>query len=305
MADSVPESCRRCAKVAPWYSFAGNLTLAVHKLVVGILGGSAALVADAVHSFGDVLGSTSILVATRVAAYPPDSKFPYGRGKAEFIGAVFVYVVLLFFAGGIVIGSVQSMLSGSLSPPHYVTAAGAFVSVLYNYIMYRFTACAGARNNSPAILADAFENRADALSSVAVIIGIIAAHVIHPICDALAALAVGIIILWNCQERLRDAASGLMDRGLPTERVEAIKQAVLGHSLVSSVEFVRSRQTGSHFWIDLGIRVPEGLTVDDADRLASAVRGTVAATPQCQFVEVYLFPAALVINATAVESTQE
>ncbi len=286
-----PARCRRCAKIAPWFSFAGNLSLAIHKLVVGILGRSTALVADAVHSFGDVLGSTSILVATRVASRPPDSKFPYGRGKAEFVGAVFVYVVLLFFAGGIVISSVRSIVSGQVTPPHYVTAAGAFVSVMYNYIMYRFTACAGARNNSPAILADAFENRADAMSSVAVIVGIVAAHVIHPVCDALAALAVGIIILWNCQERLREAAAGLMDRGMPPERIEAIKMSVLDHTHVSSVAFVRTRQTGAHFWIDLGIHVPDGLTVDDATRVANAVRETVAQTPQCHYVEVYLFPA--------------
>jgi cation diffusion facilitator family transporter len=171
--------------------------------------------------------------------------------------------------------------------------------------MYRFTACAGARNNSPAILADAFENRADALSSAAVIVGIIAAHVVHPVCDPIAALLVGAIIFWNCQERLREAASGLMDRGLPMERIEAIKQSVLGHSHVASVAFIRTRQTGVRFWIDLGIRVPEGLTVEAADRVASAVRGTVAASPQCHYVEVYLFPAAAAINGTTVESIQE
>lgn len=311
-----PDRCRRCARVAPWWSFAGNLTLAIHKLVVGILGGSAALVADAFHSFADVLGSSTILVSTRVASKAPDAEFPYGRGKAEFIGAVFVYVVLLFFAFGIVWEAIQSMLAADIRPPHYVTAAGALVSVLYNYTMYKFTACAGARNNSPAIMADAFENRADALSSVAVIGGIIAARLIHPICDPIAALVVGLVIIWNCQEQLRGATQGLMDRGLPPERIDAIKEKVLGQPGVCGIAYLRTRQSGVRYWIDLGIRVPDALTVDQADRVANAVRGTVGSSPQCHYVEVYTFPGESVkksvpatngvsaMNRTTVESVQ-
>lgn len=300
-----PERCRRCANIAPWYSFWGNFALAVHKLIVGILGRSTALVADAVHSFGDVLGSSSILVATRVGAREPDARFPYGRGKAEFVGAVFVYIVLLFFAGGIIISSIRSMLSGEMPRPHYVTAAAAVVSVLYNYLMYKFATCAGVRNNSPAILADAFENRADALSSVAVIFGIAAAHVIHPICDTIAALIVGVIIFWNCQEQLREAARGLMDRGMEEDRIEAIKRAAGSQEGVSDVVFVRTRQTGVRYWIDLGIRVPEGLSVEQADEVASAVRDAVASSPQCHYVEVYTFPSAAEAIRSKAESPGE
>lgn len=283
-----PERCRRCARIAPWFSFCGNLTLAIHKLVVGLLGRSAALVADAMHSFGDVVGSTSILMATRVSAHHPDQRFPYGKGKAEFVGAVFVYVVLLFFAGGIIISSIHSMLDSHLEPPHFITAVGALVSVLYNYLMYKFATCAGTRNNSPAILADAFENRADALASVAVIVGIFGALLIHPICDAIAALVVGLIIFWNCQEQLRLAARGLMDNGLPPERIELIRRAARAQEGVLDVHYVRTRQTGVRFWIDLGIRVPPGIPVERADTIVSRVRSAVRRTPQCHYVEVYV-----------------
>jgi cation diffusion facilitator family transporter len=285
------EHCRRCARVAPWYSFWGNLALAIHKLVVGVLGGSTALVADAIHSFGDVIGSTSILIATHMAGKKPDEKFPYGRGKAEFVSAVFVYVMLLFLATAIMVSSLRAILANDISPPHFVTAASAVVSVLYNYLMYKFTKCAGIRNNSPAILADAFENRADAISSIAVIAGIIAARVIHPILDPIAALIVCVIIFWNCQEQLREAAAGLMDRGLPEARIDEIRGLAESQAGVSRVTFVRTRQTGVHFWIDLGVEVEEGITVEAADTIAAAVRDAVATTPQCHFVDVYVSPA--------------
>jgi cation diffusion facilitator family transporter len=284
------ERCKRCARVAPWFSFSGNLTLAVHKLAVGLLGGSAALVADAMHSFGDVVGSTSILLATRVSARRPDARFPYGRGKAEFIGAVFVYIVLLFFATGIVLSSTKTILRGGAERPHYITAIGALVSVLYNYMMFRFATCAGRRTNSPAIMADAFENRADALASAAVIVGIFAALLIHPVCDAIAALAVGLIIFWNCQEQLRQAARGLMDSGLSADRIDAIRHAALAQDGVTAVRFVRTRQTGVKYWIDLGISVARDLAVEKADRIAAELRQIVLDAPYCHYVEVYVLP---------------
>jgi cation diffusion facilitator family transporter len=297
-----PEHCRRCARIAPWFSFWGNLALALHKLVVGVLGRSTALVADAIHSFGDVIGSASVLVATNMSGKKPDHRFPYGRGKAEFISAVFVYVMLLFLATAIMVSSIRSILSDAIEPPHFVTAASAVVSVLYNYVMYKFTKCVGMRNNSPAIMADAFENRADAISSIAVIAGIVAARLIHPILDPIAALVVCLVIFWNCQEQLREAAAGLMDRGLPADRIEIIRRTAEAQVGVSSVTFVRSRQTGVHYWIDLGIDVRAGLTVEEADEIVAAVRTAVARTPQCHFVEVYVSPVAPEPTALVVES---
>ncbi len=113
--------CRVCARSVPWVSFWGNLGLGIYKLLVGVLGGSSALVADAMHSFADVVGSVGIVVATRVSAKEADDDYPYGRGKAEFLGAVFVYTILLFFAGGIAFHATRLMLSDDLEAPHYVT----------------------------------------------------------------------------------------------------------------------------------------------------------------------------------------
>lgn len=285
------DRCAHCAKIVPWTSFWGNLSLGVYKLLVGLLGRSAALVADAVHSFADVIGSSGIVVATRISARDPDEQYPYGRGKAEFIGAVFVYTILLFFSGGIIVGAIRTMLSKNPQPPHFFTALGALISVFYNYIMYKYSRCVGRRNNSPAILADAFENRADAISSVACIVGIVAAVTINPICDALAALAVGLIILWNCQGQLREAARGLMDSGLPLRDTEHVREQVMSVAGVAKIAYLRSRQTGVRFWVDVGIEVQGQLAVKEADAIASAVCEAVQQIPECHHVEVYVLPA--------------
>jgi cation diffusion facilitator family transporter len=286
-----PASCKRCAQTVPWLSLWGNLSLAIYKVIVGVLGRSQALIADALHSFADVIGSTGILVATKISARHPNENFNYGLGKAEFIGAAFVYTLLLFFAGGIAFSAIRSMLSETLEAPHFVTVLGAVVSVLYNYIMYTYATCVGKRNKSPAILADAFENRADAISSVACIGGILGALYIHPICDPIAALVVGIVIFWNCQEQLREAAHGLMDSGLHPQDNAEIRNIVLGHVGVFSIAYLKSRRTGARYWVDIGIEVADYLQVGQADEIANAVRNSLRGHHDCHYVQVSVLPA--------------
>jgi len=292
MAEPSRENCGRCARRVPWLSLWGNLGLALYKAVVGTIGGSAALVADALHSFADVIGSTGILVATKVSAKEPDAAYPYGRGKAEFIGAAFVYTLLLFFAGFISYHAIRSLMQPALAAPHFVTLLGAIVSVFYNYIMYSYATCVGKRNGSPAILADAFENRADAISSVACVAGILGAIYIHPMCDPIAALGVGIIIFWNCQEQLREAAHGLMDEGLPRNEVELMRTLATRHEGVVAVSFARSRRTGARYWMDMGIEVADDTSVSRADTIAAAVRDDLRIRPQFHHVEVFVLPTA-------------
>ena len=285
-----PEMCRRCVRAVPVASLGGNLSLAIYKVVIGVIGGSAALIADAAHSFSDVVGSTGILIATRVSSRPPNQRFPYGTGKAEFLGAVFVYTLLIFIAGGIVYHAVTKMLHPALEPPHFATLLGAVVSVVYNYIMFRYTTCVGRRNNSPAILADAFENKADAVASVACIGGIVGAIYIHPICDPIAALGVGAVIFWNCQEQIREAASGLLDTGLSKKDIELIEQVATKPSGVLGVRFVRTRRTGARYWMDIGLDVPNDLDVDRVDQIAVQIRDALRGNPLCHYVEVFAFP---------------
>jgi len=281
-------ACRGCARKVPWVSLCGNLGLAIFKLIVGVLGSSAALVADSFHSFADVIGSSGIVVATRVSARKPSPRFPYGTGKAEFIGAAFVYTILLFFAAGITYSAVVSIINPAHSAPHFATVLGAVVSVGYNFVMYKYAYCVGTRNRSPAILADAFENRAGAISSVACIVGILGAMVIHPVCDALAALFVGLLIFWHCTEQLQEAARGLMDRALPADAVEAIRVKASEMAGVADVTFVRTRMAGPRYWVDLGIALDADLPVAKADQIASAVRAAVRQDQDCYFVEVYV-----------------
>ncbi len=266
------ERCARCARRVPWVTFFGNVGLTLYKGTVGIIGGSNALVADAVHSFTDIIGTTVILLSCRVSERPPDESHPYGHGKAEFLSAAFIYVVLTFLATALFVGGLVVILRWELHAPNIVTLLGAGISVYANLMMHKFGVCAGTRNNSPALLANAFENRADAISSVAVVIGIALGIYVHPICDSLAAMGVGVIIFSNCVVQLREALNGLLDRALPEKIVRRIVTVADSHEGVERVAFVKTRAVGAKYWVDLGITIRAGSAMAEAEAIAAELR---------------------------------
>jgi len=171
-----------------------------------------------------------------------------------------------------------------------------------NYVMYLYGYCAGTRSNSPALMADAFENRADAISSIAAVAGIAGALLVHPLADPIAAAIVGVVILHNCVVQLRDAISNLIDKGLPHEVAESLREVVLTHEGVAAVDFVRTRQTGPQYWVDIGIQVAGHLGVAQCDAIAAEVRkDLMQRCDQFQHVEIFVTPArvAKVVSAAS------
>ncbi|MBI5538297.1 MAG: cation transporter [Deltaproteobacteria bacterium] len=284
--------CMRCARKVPWICILGNASLAVYKLLLGVLGGSTALIVDGAHSFTDVIGSTNILIASTISRRPPDDDHPYGHGKAEFIGGGIVYSVLLVLSASMVFGAGRIIVTGEHEAPHYVTLLAAGVSVLVNYFMYLYGNCAGTRCNSPALMADAFENRADAISSLAAVVGIAGGIFVDPICDPIAAAVVGLIIMYNCITQLKDSLSNLIDRSLPPEVGRSVRRVVMTHKGVEAVDYVRTRQTGPQYWVDIGIRVSGDLGIARSDAIAASIRtDLMRRCDQFQHVEVFVAPA--------------
>jgi cation diffusion facilitator family transporter len=170
--------------------------------------------------------------------------------------------------------------------------------------MYRYGYCIGRRVNSPAILADAFENRADAISSVACVVGIAGAVFIHPILDPIAAIVVGLIILKNSAEQLKEAVGGLMDRSIPGPDESLIRSIALSHEGVTKVAYVRTRQVGGAYWADVGVCTAPDATVHRADAIVSGLQEILMRNPNIKHVAVFILPAegkGLVIGPSATE----
>ncbi|HDY87369.1 MAG TPA: cation transporter [bacterium] len=268
----VPEKCFTCARRVPVVCFFSNLTLAVFKMSVGHLTGSKGLFADGIHSLSDVVATTGVIVSLKISDKGDDERYPYGRGKVEFISCIFVYSVLFIVAILILTEAIYSIYSGDLKIPRLISLFTAVVSVIANIILYRLGLCAGRAVNSPAIIANANENKADMLSSVAVIFGIIGSNLGYTYCDPLAAIVVGLIILKTATTLGWKAIEALVDTSLPVKKLKLLNEIILGVKGVERVNYIKSRQLGKHYWLDVEIQVSPELLVSEGDIILQVVK---------------------------------
>lgn len=266
------EKCIKCGKMVPWVCFLGNATLTIFKIYIGNIAGSKGLVADGLHSGTDVIATLMVLVTLGVSGRKDDKTHPWGHGKVEFLGAVIVYIFLLGIAILIFTDALKVILSGIIHPPHVIALFGALVSIVANYILSGYGFCAGKKLNSPAMIANANENRADLISSIAVLLGILFAKMGFPILDTLAAILVGLIIAKTAITLGIQAFKSLMDESLPGDKSALIEQAVLQYKEVKGVSYINARRVGQLAWIDMEIFIDSKKSVKEGYAISREIR---------------------------------
>jgi cation diffusion facilitator family transporter len=268
----VSEKCVRCSRKVPFITLSGNLGMGAIKCIVGALSGSVGLTVDGFHSLTDAIGTLFVLMSLRVAGKSRDASHPYGHGKVEFMASLVVFTVLIGVGGLFFFESISILIEGRTRAPNMMAFLVAAVSVTANYIMYNFNLCAGRRMNSPALIANGYENLTDLCSSIPVGVGIVAAQFGYYFADPLAGVAVSIFIVFNATREWWHSFNRLMDQAAPTStrrRIRALAVAVDG---VVGTRQIRTRQVGQNLWVDLDILVSQKCTVERASRIADDVR---------------------------------
>jgi cation diffusion facilitator family transporter len=254
---------------------AGNTLLAAGKIVVGLLAGSAALVADGFHSLADVLSDIGILLALKAANRPPDANHPYGHHSFETLGALVVAAFMLLTAALIGGDAVRSFLRGEVRHPEMAALVAALVSVGAKEVMARYTIHVGRLHNSPALLANGAMHRSDAISSVAAAIGIVGAMVRWPLLDNAAALVIAAFIAKMGWDLLHENVMTLMDTMPDAELVETIRASAAGVDCVQEIRDLRVRQRGSWYLADLRIAIHPDHSLGSAHDIAHEVEDRV------------------------------
>jgi cation diffusion facilitator family transporter len=264
-------ACQLCTRSVGAVNVGGNLALSALKGFLGVVGGSQALVADAIHSFADLLSSGLLVIGLHVAKRPANDRHPYGYGKVEFIVAVGIYALLLSAGGFIMWDSVHMILDKEEVNPSFVTLFAALVSAGVNEMMYRQSRCAGRQLQSPSIEANAAEKRADVFSSLAVLAGIAGAKLGIHILDPVAAVLVACLILHSSIKGIKEAIGGLMDCALDEEVLADLRDAALAVAGVARVGAVRSRVLGQRVWVDLEVCTDGRRTLEEGELLQREV----------------------------------
>ena len=270
-----------------------NAALAIVKGVAGVLGHSFALVADAVESLADILGSAVVWGGLRVSSQGADADHPYGHGKAEPLAAAAVGALLLAAAVGIAVQGVRGVLSPGEPPAAWTLAILATVIVTKEFLFRRVLRVSDALG-STAVMADAWHHRADALSSFAAFVGIAMAVLGGEgwgWADDGAALVAAVIIAANGWRIARPAVPDLMDGapdGALVARVRDVAEAVPG---VRRTEKLLARKVGTRFLVDLHVHADPMLTLHDAHLLGGIVKTAIrTAIPSVENVLVHMEP---------------
>ena len=271
---STPAGLYREASRAALLGLVVNLALGLIKLVGGIVGGSFALLSDAVNSLGDALTSTVIMVALWYAQQPADEEHPYGHTRAEAVAAS--NVALLIILSALYIGweaLLRLPVQHGLPPGWTLWIAGG--NAVIKESLYRYKVRVGSRTGSSAIMANAWDHRSDALCSLAVLVGLAVVRYAGPAwfwADEVAALVVVAAILWSGGNLFRISTSQLLDPQADAELVERIRQTAEAVPGVRAVEKLWVRKTGLEYLADIHIQVDATRTVEDGHRIGHDVK---------------------------------
>lgn len=266
------ERCKSCRDEVVWWAIAINICQTSFKGILGVMSGSAALVADAIHSGADVAASVVTLASVKISQRTSNDDYPYGYGNVQFISSSVVGLILIFGALYLMYDSVIKVVTGDIGTPSGFAMLGAIVSIATNELMYRYQNCVGTENNSPAIIANAWDNRSDALSSVGVLIGITIAVLGFPIADVLAAMVVAVMVARIGVELNTDAINGLMDTSVETDLLADVYNMAMETPKVEEVQYLRGRNVGADIYLDLGICVNGNLKVYESDMIVDALK---------------------------------
>ncbi len=251
-----------------------NLVLAFTKGIVGYLGNSFALIADAIESTTDVFSSLLVLLGLRISAKPADENHPYGHGKIEPLITFVVVGFLLVSAAFIVVESIRNIRTPHLSPePFTLYVLGGII--LVKEIFFRMVSRVGKETRSTALQADAWHHRSDAITSLVAFLGISLALILgegYENADDWAALVAAGFIAYNAYLIFRPALGEVMDEHLHEDLIEEIRKLANEIPGIEDTEKCLVRKSGMFYFVDLHIEVSGDLSVRAGHALAHRLK---------------------------------
>lgn len=240
-----------------------NFFLVIIKFLVGFIGNSSAMIADAIHSVSDFVTDIIVLIFVGISAKPVDEGHDYGHGKYETLATALVGVILFGVGIGVCYHGAHSVydhyVNGvELTAPSMITLWVAILSIIMKEALFHYTIHKGKSLNSQVVMANAWHHRSDSLSSIGVAIGIGGALLLGPawrVLDPIAAVVVSIFIIKVSIELLLPCVGELLEKSLPSEIEEQIIETILSVDGVSEPHNLRTRKIGNYSSIDVHVRM--------------------------------------------------
>jgi cation diffusion facilitator family transporter len=274
LASKTQQTHEQTAIKATYFSIFGNILLAIIKGLAGILGGSFALVADAIESTTDILASILVLFGLKYASRPADKNHPYGHGRVE---PLITFLVVGFLVCSAVVIAHESIQN--IKQPHALPKAWTLIVlgaiIIWKEISYQVVLRKSLETNSSSLKADAWHHRSDAITSVSAFVGISIALYFgqgYESADDWAALLASAFILYNSYLIFRPALGEIMDEHVYDELIDAIRAESLKVKGVLGTEKCFIRKAGMKYHVDLHAIVNAHISVKEGHDIAHALK---------------------------------
>lgn len=256
-----------------------NFLLLVFKFVAGVLGHSSAMIADAVHSLSDFVTDVIVLLFINISSKPKDEGHDYGHGKYETLATSVIGIVLMCVGVGLFWEGANKIygfyfMDEPLESPGKIALLAAVVSIIIKEALFRLTLSVGRRENSQAVIANAWHHRSDAFSSIGTALGIGGAILLGDnwrVLDPIAAVIVSILIVKVAFQLVLPAINDLLEKSLPKEVEDEILAVINETPDVKNPHNLCTRRIGNDFAIEVHIRVDGQTTVSHAHELTKEI----------------------------------
>lgn len=257
-----------------------NIILAIIKGIGGIMGNSRALIADAVHSASDVISSVAVFIGIRAAQKPPDREHPYGHGKSENVATLIVAILLVVVGFEIMYNSISSIWTETANEVTSMMVLYIIIfSLVIKEVLFQYKYRLGRKISSPALIADAWHHRTDAISSAVALFGvgltIIGSRFDIPYLiyfDPIAGAVIAIIIMYMGFQLAKEAVSMTLEVVLNEDETRDMMMTVKAVEKVVKIDSLSARSHGSYVIVDIKISVDANITVEEGHRIARDVK---------------------------------
>ena len=257
-----------------WMGILLNLFLSLIKFIVGYLGASQAVIADAVHSLSDLSTDLAVILGIRFWSAPPDKDHPYGHSRIEALVTISIGLILAIVAFGIGYEALVTIREVHIEQTSWIAVIGPIISIFLKEVLHRWTIKVGKITKSSAVIANAWHHRSDALSSVPALIAVTAAT-INPdwaFIDHIGALIIALFILKVSSDIISPSVSELIDGGVSDKDRDIIKKIVFEVEGVKDVHAIRTRKLGPNLCVDLHILVDPAISVRTGHDISEEVQ---------------------------------
>ncbi|MDD3626379.1 MAG: cation diffusion facilitator family transporter [bacterium] len=251
-----------------------NIVLVIIKILWGILGRSYSLIADGLHSLSDLVTDVIVLLGLFIGKKPPDVDHHYGHKKIENFAELGMGIVLIIVAVKLGFNSFEKTLEKDIPVPEMYTIILAFISVVFKEYLYQITKKVADSSGSDSILANAWHHRSDALTSIAVLTGLVLSIFVPGLIkvDAFMGMSISVFIVYIGIKIGIKASKKLSDIAPSKEYIEKVRAFIEEIAGVDNCHLLRMRYLGEKIYIECHIEVDPRLTVEEGHNIATEIK---------------------------------